>query len=128
LVAQRNILGDEICTIFENGGNCGENKWELERHQADHSLSPNEREKSAITLPYRITTRHREVVDESSAILVDPLDVEAIADCLGNLKRNEALRRRLGKSALERARRTDLAARAGHIRNWLESVVGSQPR
>ena len=35
LVAQRNILGDEICTIFENGGNSGENKWELERHQAD---------------------------------------------------------------------------------------------
>ena len=58
LVAQRNILGDEICTIFENGGNSGENKWELERHQADHSLSPNDREKSAITLPYRITTRH----------------------------------------------------------------------
>jgi hypothetical protein len=25
LVAQRNILGDEICTIFENGGNSGEN-------------------------------------------------------------------------------------------------------
>ncbi len=58
LVAQRNILGDEICTIFENGGNSGENKWELERHQADHSLSPSDREKLAITLPYRITTRH----------------------------------------------------------------------
>jgi hypothetical protein len=49
LVAQRNILGDEICTIFENGGNNGENRWELERHQADHSLSSNDREKSAIT-------------------------------------------------------------------------------
>jgi glycosyltransferase involved in cell wall biosynthesis len=68
------------------------------------------------------------VVDESSAILVDPLDIEAIAAGLRDLKRNEVLRRRLGESALERARRTDLAARAGHIRNWLESVVGSQPR
>ena len=45
--------------IIENGGNNGENQWQLERHQADHSLSPNDREKSAITLPYRITTRHR---------------------------------------------------------------------
>ena len=52
LVAQRNILGDEICTIFENGGNSGENKWELERHQADHSLSPNDRESQQ--LRYRI--------------------------------------------------------------------------
>ncbi len=30
LVAQRNILGDEICTISEYGGDKGENEWELE--------------------------------------------------------------------------------------------------
>ncbi len=58
LVAQRNILGDEICTIFENGGNSEENKWELERHQADHSLSPNDWEKSVIPLSYPLLTRH----------------------------------------------------------------------
>ena len=48
LVAQCSILGDEICTILENGGNNGENQWQLERHLADHSLSPNDRKKSAI--------------------------------------------------------------------------------
>jgi hypothetical protein len=57
LVAQRNILGDEMGTIFEDGGNNGENQCELERHQADHSLGRNDRGRSAITLPGRIMTR-----------------------------------------------------------------------
>jgi hypothetical protein len=57
LVAQRKVLGDEICTISENGGNNAENEWELDRHRTDHSLSPNDHEKSAITLPYPIMTR-----------------------------------------------------------------------
>jgi hypothetical protein len=35
LVAQRKVLGDEICTIPENGGNNAENEWELDRHRAD---------------------------------------------------------------------------------------------
>ncbi len=48
LVAQRNVLGDEICAVLKNRGNNGENQWELEGHLADHSLSPNDREKSAI--------------------------------------------------------------------------------
>ena len=29
LVAQCSILGDEICTILENGGNNVENQWQL---------------------------------------------------------------------------------------------------
>jgi hypothetical protein len=45
--------------IIENGGNNGENQWQLERHLADHSLSPNDREKSAIPPSYSIMTRHR---------------------------------------------------------------------
>ncbi len=60
LVAQCSILGDEICTILENGGNSGENQWQLERHLADHSLSPNDRKKSAIPPSYSIMTRHRQ--------------------------------------------------------------------
>jgi hypothetical protein len=59
LVAQCSILGDEICTILENGGNNGENQWQLERHLADHSRSPNDRKKSAIPPSYSIMTRHR---------------------------------------------------------------------
>jgi hypothetical protein len=58
LVAQCSILGDEICTILENGGNNGENPWQLERHLADHSLSPNDQKKSAIPPSYSIMTRH----------------------------------------------------------------------
>ena len=42
-VVQCSILGDEICAILENGGDNGENQWELEGHPADCSLSRNER-------------------------------------------------------------------------------------
>jgi hypothetical protein len=35
LVAQRNILGNEICTIPENGSNDGENPWALERRSQE---------------------------------------------------------------------------------------------
>jgi hypothetical protein len=43
LVTQGNILGDEICAILENGGDNGENQWELEGHPPDCSVSRNER-------------------------------------------------------------------------------------
>jgi len=59
LVAQRDILGDEICSILENRGNDGEKQRELERHWADHCLSPNDRENSATPPAYPIMTRHR---------------------------------------------------------------------
>ena len=58
LVPQRNILGDEICTILEYNSNNGEDQWELEWHLTDNSLSPNDRKKSAILPPYPIVTRH----------------------------------------------------------------------
>jgi hypothetical protein len=32
LVAQRNIFGDEICTILENSGSNEEYQWQIERH------------------------------------------------------------------------------------------------
>jgi hypothetical protein len=59
LVAQRQVLGDEICAISENGGNNAEYERELDRHRADHSLSLNDHEKLAITLPYPIMTRDK---------------------------------------------------------------------
>ncbi len=57
-VAQRNVLGDEICSMLENGSNNGENQRDLERHLAHDSLSPNDREKSATPPLYPIMTRH----------------------------------------------------------------------
>jgi hypothetical protein len=59
LVAQRNILGDEISTVLEEGSSSGENGCELERHPANDSLSPNAQEESAISPSYRLMTRHR---------------------------------------------------------------------
>jgi len=46
LVTQGSILGDEICAILENGSDNRENQWELERHLANDSRSPNERKNS----------------------------------------------------------------------------------
>jgi hypothetical protein len=43
LLTQGNILGDENCTLLEDGGDNGENQWELDGHLADCSLSSNER-------------------------------------------------------------------------------------
>jgi glycosyltransferase involved in cell wall biosynthesis len=68
----------------------------------------------------------RETVDESSAILVDPMNVDAITAALEGLSRDVSLRRRLGESALERGRRTSLAIRARRIRNWLETIARSK--
>ncbi len=70
LVAQCEILGDEICTILENGGNNGENQWQLERHLADHSLSPNDRKTSAIPSSYPIMTRHSVLTKTFIAICI----------------------------------------------------------
>ena len=67
LVAQRQVLGDEICAISENGGNNAEYERELDRHRADHSLRLNDHEKLAITLPYPIMTRDRVLVHEFRA-------------------------------------------------------------
>jgi hypothetical protein len=57
LVAQGSLLGEEICTILENGGSDGENQWQLERHLADCSLSSSDQKTSAIPLSYPIMTK-----------------------------------------------------------------------
>jgi transposase InsO family protein len=58
LVAQRDVLGGEICSILESGGTNREKLQELERHLADHSLSPNDQRNSATPPAYPIMTRH----------------------------------------------------------------------
>ena len=37
LVTQRNVLGDEIRSVLEDGDDNGENQWELEGHLANDS-------------------------------------------------------------------------------------------
>jgi signal transduction histidine kinase len=112
LVAKRNILGDEICTIFENNGNNGENKWELERHQADPSLSPNDREKSAISLPYRITTRHT----AEKALLERTADLEVVNTQLADAKQS-ADDANSAKSAF-------LASMSHELRTPMNAIIG----
>ena len=41
LVTQRNVLGDEIGSVLEDGDDNGEKQWELEGHLADGSPDPN---------------------------------------------------------------------------------------
>jgi len=62
LVAQRNVLGDEIGTVLENGRSNGEKKCELERHPANHSLRPNAQKRSAKSRSYRIMTMDRSTI------------------------------------------------------------------
>ena len=57
-MAQRNVLGDEICSVLEDGANNGANQRELEGHLANDSLNPNERKKPAVPPLYLIMTKH----------------------------------------------------------------------
>ncbi len=59
LLTQGNILGDDNCTLLEDGGDNGEEQRELEKHPANDGLSPNGRKTSAISPSYPIMTRHR---------------------------------------------------------------------
>jgi glycosyltransferase involved in cell wall biosynthesis len=68
----------------------------------------------------------RETTDESAAILVDPMDIDAIAQAIESLARDEVARRRLAEGALRLGRRTTLADRALRIRAWLASIVESK--
>jgi hypothetical protein len=58
LVTQGDSLGDEICTVLEDGSDNGENQRELEGHLADHSLGPTERRRAENPRLYAILTRH----------------------------------------------------------------------
>jgi hypothetical protein len=66
VVAQRNILGDEICAVLENRGNNGENLWVLEQHPADHSLITSEGRVLENPRLCRIMTRHRRRSNENN--------------------------------------------------------------
>jgi glycosyltransferase involved in cell wall biosynthesis len=66
----------------------------------------------------------RETVSADSALLVDPRDIGSIAGAFAKLTRDTTLRDTMSTAALERGRRTSLAARAQHIRAWLRDIAG----
>ena len=68
----------------------------------------------------------RETVDEECALLVEPTDIDALANALARLTRDESLRIRMGQAALLRGHRTSLDLRARRIRDWLRSIVEGQ--
>jgi len=65
----------------------------------------------------------RETVDRESALLVDPMDISALADALAEISTNSTKRYAMGVAAIERGRRTNLDARASRIREWIRDVV-----
>jgi hypothetical protein len=70
LVAQRNVLGDEICAVLENGSSNGEKQCKLERHSANDSLGPDTPEKLADSPLYRIVRRHNRGFSHSTPSLL----------------------------------------------------------
>ena len=42
-MTQRNVLGDEIRSVLQDGDDDGDNQWEFEGHLADGSADPDGR-------------------------------------------------------------------------------------
>ena len=57
LMAQSNVLRDEICSILEDSDENGEHQWELEGHLAEGTLKRNEQRRSAVPVSCAIMTR-----------------------------------------------------------------------
>ena len=67
------------------------------------------------------------IVDEQTAILVDPLDVSAIGHAIAALIGNPTRREAMGRAALERSRSFRLAARAELMLGFIEQLVSPGP-
>lgn len=65
----------------------------------------------------------RETVDPEAAILVDPMDIEALANAMTRLVADPDLRERMGRAALALGQRTSIDDRARRIRAWLREIV-----
>jgi teichuronic acid biosynthesis glycosyltransferase TuaC len=65
------------------------------------------------------------IVDEQTAILVDPLDVSAIGHAIAALIGNPTRREAMGQAALERSRSFRLAARAELVLAFIEQLTSS---
>jgi len=66
---------------------------------------------------------NREILCEDNGVLVDPLDVEAIAKAIKRLKINQNLRRQLGLAARRTAESMDIRIRVKKIEKMLVDVI-----
>jgi teichuronic acid biosynthesis glycosyltransferase TuaC len=65
----------------------------------------------------------RETASPDAALLVDPMDVEAIREATRTVLADEALAARMSAAALAIASRQTLATRAARIRDWIREVI-----
>ena len=66
---------------------------------------------------------NRDVLDESNSIMVDPNNVEGIADAIRMLRDNTELRERLSIGALKKAESLTIDQRADGIMNFIEKKI-----
>ena len=65
---------------------------------------------------------NHDILNTSNSILVNPLNIEEIANAVSLLRQDEALRKRLSLGALETARGLALPIRAARIINFIEET------
>jgi len=64
-----------------------------------------------------------DLVDEATAIRVDPLDVVEIRDAVVALRDDEDRRRRMADAGLAKAQQLDIRKRASRIRDWIAEMT-----
>ena len=64
-----------------------------------------------------------DVLNESNSIMVDPMNVDEIADAIRKLKEDKELRHRLAEGALKMAEELTIDRRAQRILEFMESHI-----
>jgi glycosyltransferase involved in cell wall biosynthesis len=66
---------------------------------------------------------NHDILNENNAILVDPNNVEQIADTINLLKNNEVLRIKLAEGALASAKELTIGKRAARIVAFIKEIL-----
>ena len=64
---------------------------------------------------------NHDILDETNAILVDPMNIEEIANAISRLKNNLSLCNSMGKSSLDKSRQLSISIRVNRILNFIKS-------
>lgn len=64
-----------------------------------------------------------DIVDDSVAVRVDPMDVGEIREAIVTLKNDLERRRRMSEACLQKAKRFDIDARARRVTEWMKGLV-----
>lgn len=64
-----------------------------------------------------------DILDDTNSIMIDPMNVEDIANAINKLYGNEDLRKRLSKGALKTVSELTISKRAGKILNFIHSKI-----